>query len=108
MKWSDNMTAQSKPEIKAAAKEDFTKISWVPDLAKFGMSAMDEDIVALMERCAAALPACRPPAAPARRPAASPHLSLRRPSPPRRTAAARNRRRPRRPTAPRLPLPLFA
>ena len=62
MKWSDNMTAQSKPEIKAAAKEDFTKISWVPDLAKFGMSAMDEDIVALMERCAAALPACRPPA----------------------------------------------
>ena len=103
------MTAQSKPEIKAAAKEDFTKISWVPDLAKFGMSAMDEDIVALMERCAAALPACRPPpAAPARRPAASPHLSLRRPSPPRRTAAARNRRRPRRPTAPRLPLPLFA
>ncbi|EOD22469.1 hypothetical protein EMIHUDRAFT_458166 [Emiliania huxleyi CCMP1516] len=58
MKWSDNMTAQSKPEIKAAAKEDFTKISWVPDLAKFGMSAMDEDIVALMERRAYDMAGC--------------------------------------------------
>jgi hypothetical protein len=49
--WKDNMLICGKPSIKDNAKgEDWTKISFVPDLAKFGMEALDDDIVALMTR----------------------------------------------------------
>jgi hypothetical protein len=53
----DNMTKVGKPEIKPS-KQDWTKITWAPDLAKFGMEAMDDDIVALMERRAYDMAGC--------------------------------------------------
>ena len=36
--------------ISSTEKDDFTKISFKPDLAKFGMDILDEDIVALLTR----------------------------------------------------------
>jgi len=45
----DNMRKKGKPVIKDS-KEDWTKITFVPDLQKFGMEALDADIVALMAR----------------------------------------------------------
>lgn len=53
----NNMTKVGTPEIKPS-KQDWTKITWAPDLAKFGMEAMDDDIVALMERRAYDMAGC--------------------------------------------------
>ncbi|KAL3915442.1 MAG: hypothetical protein SGPRY_007217 [Prymnesium sp.] len=47
--FSDNMRKTGKPTIKDC-KEDWTKISFIPDLEKFGMEGLDADIVALMTR----------------------------------------------------------
>ncbi|VDK88130.1 unnamed protein product [Dibothriocephalus latus] len=48
--WIDNMTKTSEPRIAASAGEDFTCISFYPDLARFGMSELEADTVALFER----------------------------------------------------------
>lgn len=48
--WGANMTKASDPKIKEFAGTDFTKISFSPDLSKFKMDRLDEDIVALMSR----------------------------------------------------------
>eukprot|EP00967_Tisochrysis_lutea_P091945 scaffold132354_cov32-Tisochrysis_lutea.AAC.4 len=53
----NNMTEVGKPVI-APSKQDWTRITWEPDLAKFGMSSMDDDIVALMERRAYDMAGC--------------------------------------------------
>ena len=37
-------------EVLTNSKGDYTKVTFVPDLAKFGMIQLDEDIVALMTR----------------------------------------------------------
>ncbi|VDL96499.1 unnamed protein product [Schistocephalus solidus] len=48
--WIDNMTKTSEPRITASAGEDFTCISFYPDLARFGMTELEADTVALFER----------------------------------------------------------
>lgn len=40
----------SEPRIKEFAGEDFTKVIFSPDLTKFKMNSLDDDIVALMSR----------------------------------------------------------
>lgn len=49
--WGSNMTKASEPKIKESGRdEDFTKITFSPDLAKFKMDKLEDDIVALMSR----------------------------------------------------------
>lgn len=48
--WGANMTKTSEPKIREEFGEDFTKISFSPDLQKFKMETLDDDIVALMSR----------------------------------------------------------
>lgn len=49
--WTDNMLKVSKPKItKVKNKREYTKITFVPDLAKFQMTALDEDILSVLRR----------------------------------------------------------
>lgn len=48
--WGSNMTKASDPKIKDFSGEDFTKVTFSPDLEKFKMEKLDDDIVALMSR----------------------------------------------------------
>ena len=48
--WQDNMAIAGDIKITDAAKEDFTRVTFYPDLAKFNMEKLDQDIVALMSR----------------------------------------------------------
>nr|NVI79327.1 topoisomerase 2 [Cucujiformia] len=48
--WGANMTKASEPKVKDFHGEDFTKITFSPDLAKFKMEKLDDDIVSLMSR----------------------------------------------------------
>ncbi|RZC40450.1 DNA topoisomerase 2, partial [Asbolus verrucosus] len=48
--WGNNMTKASEPKIKEFSGEEFTKITFSPDLVKFKMDKLDDDIVALMSR----------------------------------------------------------
>ncbi|TKR76464.1 hypothetical protein L596_017594 [Steinernema carpocapsae] len=48
--WKDNMTKDKDCEISKATGEDFTKVTFTPDLAKFKMTQLDDDIIALMYR----------------------------------------------------------
>nr|XP_026488839.1 DNA topoisomerase 2 [Vanessa tameamea] len=49
--WGANMTKASEPKIKESGKDDdFTKVTFSPDLAKFKMEKLEDDIVALMSR----------------------------------------------------------
>ncbi|XP_050315509.1 DNA topoisomerase 2-like, partial [Anthonomus grandis grandis] len=43
--WADNMSKASQPIVKEFFGEDFTKITFQPDLAKFKMEKLDDDIV---------------------------------------------------------------
>ncbi|CAG9855568.1 unnamed protein product [Phyllotreta striolata] len=47
--WGSNMSKTSEPKIKPS-NEDYTKISFWPDLSKFKMDKLDDDIVGLMSR----------------------------------------------------------
>ena len=49
-KFYDNMLKFDKPEIKDYSGEDFTSITFEPDLSRFGMEKMDEDIIALFKK----------------------------------------------------------
>lgn len=44
------MGKASEPRIKDFHGEDFTKVTFSPDLAKFKMDSLDDDIVSLMSR----------------------------------------------------------
>lgn len=44
------MGKASEPRIKEYFGEDFTKITFSPDLTKFKMESLDDDIVSLMSR----------------------------------------------------------
>jgi DNA topoisomerase-2 len=44
------MCKTSEPRIKDHVGEDFTKITFSPDLSKFNMETLDQDIIALMSR----------------------------------------------------------
>lgn len=48
--WADNMSKASDPKIKEHSGEDFTRITFRPDLAKFNMQTLDPDTVALLSR----------------------------------------------------------
>lgn len=47
----NNMSSKADPYVGAnASGEDFTKVSFKPDLRKFNMTHLDDDIVALMTK----------------------------------------------------------
>lgn len=48
--WGNNMSKANEPKVKDSTGADYTKITFSPDLAKFKMERLDEDIVALMSR----------------------------------------------------------
>ncbi|KAJ6660677.1 hypothetical protein lerEdw1_017674 [Lerista edwardsae] len=48
--WTDNMTKAGEMKLKCFDGEDFTCITFQPDLSKFKMATLDKDIVALMSR----------------------------------------------------------
>lgn len=43
--WGSNMSKASEPKIKEFFGDDFTKITFYPDLAKFHMDKLSDDIV---------------------------------------------------------------
>ncbi|XP_018567755.1 DNA topoisomerase 2 [Anoplophora glabripennis] len=48
--WGSNMTKASEPRVKDFTGDDFTKITFSPDLSKFKMDKLDAGIVELMSR----------------------------------------------------------
>ncbi|KAF7987881.1 hypothetical protein HCN44_003744 [Aphidius gifuensis] len=48
--WANNMNKCSEVRIKESSSEDFTKVTFSPDLEKFKMTKLDDDIVSLMTR----------------------------------------------------------
>ncbi|KAK4991478.1 DNA topoisomerase 2 [Elasticomyces elasticus] len=48
--WTRNMSQMEKAKITAHKGDDYTKITFYPDFAKFGMSEMDDDFEALVKR----------------------------------------------------------
>lgn len=48
--WGANMSKTSDPKIKDSSSNDFTKITFSPDLTKFKMTELDDDIIDLMSR----------------------------------------------------------
>ncbi|TDL28967.1 DNA topoisomerase II [Rickenella mellea] len=49
--WTDNMMKAGKAKItKNSKKEEFTRVTFKPDLKRFGMDSIDEDTVALLKR----------------------------------------------------------
>ena len=48
--WKDNMSKAEEHKIKDYGGEDFTRITFQPDLKKFHMESLDEDTVALLTR----------------------------------------------------------
>ncbi|XP_022523074.2 DNA topoisomerase 2-beta isoform X2 [Astyanax mexicanus] len=48
--WQNNMTKTSDPKIKYFDGDDFTCVTFQPDLSKFKMEKLDKDIVALLTR----------------------------------------------------------
>ncbi|XP_046387221.1 DNA topoisomerase 2-alpha isoform X2 [Ischnura elegans] len=48
--WTNNMGKASEVKLVDYNKEDFTRVAFSPDLAKFKMETLDKDIVSLMSR----------------------------------------------------------
>jgi DNA topoisomerase-2 len=48
--WNNNMSKADEPKIKPSRGDDFTRITFQPDLSKFGMERLDDDTVALLSR----------------------------------------------------------
>ena len=48
--WGSNMSKTSDAKIKEFKGEEFTKITFSPDLAKFKMDSLDDDTVSLLSR----------------------------------------------------------
>ncbi|OKO90321.1 DNA topoisomerase 2 [Penicillium subrubescens] len=48
--WTENMTKMGKAKITEAKGDDYTKVTFKPDFAKFGMEGMDDDFEALVKR----------------------------------------------------------
>lgn len=49
-RYRDNMGVKEEPEISRYTKEDFTRITFKPDLGRFKMSRLDTDIVSLLKK----------------------------------------------------------
>ena len=56
--WSDNMGKKGTPKLTAFDGTDFTEITFSPDLAKFKMSCLDRDTMALLTRRAYDIAGC--------------------------------------------------
>ena len=48
--WQENMGKTQEPIIKANKDEDFTCVTFYPDLSKFGMDELEDDTIALLAR----------------------------------------------------------
>ncbi len=48
--WQDNMNKTQEPTIKANKDDDFTSITFHPDLTKFGMTHLEDDTIRLLAR----------------------------------------------------------
>jgi len=48
--WTDNMKNTKEPKITSSSGEDYTRVTFQPDLSKFNMTVLDKDIVALFSR----------------------------------------------------------
>lgn len=48
--WVSNMSKAAEPKLADHRGDDYTKITFIPDLAKFKMERLDDDIIALMSR----------------------------------------------------------
>lgn len=48
--WRNNMSVCGKPKITSAKRKDYTRITFAPDFAKFGLQGMTPDIKALFEK----------------------------------------------------------
>jgi len=48
--WEKNMGEKGKAHITKYSGKDFTKVTFYPDLKRFGMSKLDQDVVALMKK----------------------------------------------------------
>ena len=48
--WTNNMTKVGKAKITKYTKEEYTKITFKPDLARFGMTSIDDDTVSLLRK----------------------------------------------------------
>lgn len=48
--WGDNMSKTSDPKVRPFSGEDYTKVTFSPDLTKFKMAKLDDDIVSLLNR----------------------------------------------------------
>merc|ERR1719367_2480053 len=48
--WANNMSKAGEAKIKEYGSEDYTRITFQPDLAKFNMTTLDEGTVALLTR----------------------------------------------------------
>ena len=58
--WTKNMSVASKPKITAWKSAEYTKITFKPDLAKFGMTEMDDDLEGIFKRRVYDLAGCVP------------------------------------------------
>uniref|UniRef100_A0A6C0CGS4 DNA topoisomerase (ATP-hydrolyzing) n=1 Tax=viral metagenome TaxID=1070528 RepID=A0A6C0CGS4_9ZZZZ len=56
--FKDNLTIKEIPEIKACQKKSYTKITFLPDYEKFGLSGMTDDIYNLFKRRVYDVSAC--------------------------------------------------
>ena len=60
--WKNNMTETAVPVISPSKNTDFTKITFAPDLKKFGIKMLSKDMISLMRKRAidvAATTGCR-------------------------------------------------
>ncbi|CAG8364500.1 unnamed protein product [Penicillium salamii] len=48
--WTENMTKMGKAKITQSSGTDYTKVTFKPDFAKFGMEGIDDDFEALVKR----------------------------------------------------------
>ena len=49
--WTDNMSKMGKAKItKNSKKEEYTRVTFKPDLARFGMDRIDEDTISLLKK----------------------------------------------------------
>ena len=48
--WNDNMSKKGKAKITSYSGNDYTKVTFRPDYARFGMDGMDDDFEALVKR----------------------------------------------------------
>lgn len=48
--WHDNMAKSAEPVIKPNKDDDFTSVTFYPDLSKFGMTELEDDLISLLAR----------------------------------------------------------